>query len=394
MVTALSASWLLDEGRLIADPIVFVEGDRITKVEYGSPPPDGVVVVDLSGATLLPGLIDTHVHLAFDASADPVTALAARDDAEAIEAMTAAARTALRGGVTTVRDLGDRDYLALRLRDGADPTLPTIIASGPPITTARGHCHYLGGGVDVPDADGMRAAVCEHAERGVDVVKIMASGGTLTPGTRQELAQFDPAAVAAAVDESHRLGLPITAHAHGTSAIVDAVAAGVDGIEHLTFWSADGVDDPPDGLVETLATRHIAIGASLGLAPVGDGVKPPAVVLARLPRIMANLRFLHEAGARMVVGTDAGIGRLKPHDALRRAPAQLSRLGFDPAEALMTITSTAADVCGLADRKGRIAPGFDADILAVDGDPLADLDAIHRIRAVYARGVEVEAVPA
>jgi imidazolonepropionase-like amidohydrolase len=390
MTTALSASWLFDEGRLVADPVVFVEGTRVIAVDYGSPPADGGAVVDLAGATLLPGLIDTHVHLAFDASADPVAALAARDEAETLAAMTAAARTALRGGVTTVRDLGDRDYLALRLRDDADPMLPTILAAGPPITTAQGHCHYLGGGVAEPDGDGLRAAVREHAERGVDVIKIMASGGTLTPGTRQELAQFDAVALAAAVDEAHRIGLPITAHAHGTSAIVDVVTAGVDGVEHATFWSADGIDDPPDGLIDTLVQRRIAIGASLGQAPVGPAAKPPAAVLARLPRIMSNLRRLHDAGTRMVVGTDAGIGLAKPHDTLRNAPIQLVRLGFDPVEALMTVTSAAADVCGLADRKGRIAPGFDADILAVDGDPLADLDALHRIRAVYARGVEVE----
>ncbi|HYJ67251.1 MAG TPA: amidohydrolase family protein [Nocardioidaceae bacterium] len=389
MTTVLSAAWLFDEGRLVADPVVFVEGARVTAVEYGTSPPDGVAVVDLAGATLVPGLVDTHVHLAFDASADPVGSLAARDDAEALAAMTEAARTALRAGITTVRDLGDRDYLALRLRDGTGPTLPTIVASGPPITKAQGHCHYLGG-VAEPDGAGMRAAIREHAERGVDVIKIMASGGTLTPGTRQEVPQFDPAALVAAVDEAHRLGLPITAHAHGTSAIVDVAATDVDGIEHASFWSAEGIDDPPDGLIETIVRKRIAIGASLGQAPMGPDVKPPPAVLARLPRIVGNMRRLHEAGARMVVGTDAGIGPPKPHDALLNGPAQLVEIGFTPAEALTAITSTAADACGLADRKGRIAPGFDADIIAVDGDPMADLGALHRIRAVYARGVEVE----
>lgn len=104
---------------------------------------------------------------------------------------------------------------------------------------------------------------------------------------------------------------------------------------------------------------------------------------------MAKLRTLHDAGARCVVGTDAGIAPVKPHDALRHAVPQLGPIGFAPAEALRTVTSVAAEACGLAATKGRLAPGFDADILAIDGDPLADPQAIHRIRAVYARGVRV-----
>jgi imidazolonepropionase-like amidohydrolase len=150
----------------------------------------GATVIDLSGATLLPGLIDTHVHLAFDTSADAVGSLARRRDGEVVDAMKSAGRAALRGGVTTVRDLGDRGYLSLGLRGQAG--LPTVVAAGPPITTPGGHCHYLGGTAE-PTVRDVRAAVREHAERGVDVIKIMASGGNLTPGSRQDLAQFPPA---------------------------------------------------------------------------------------------------------------------------------------------------------------------------------------------------------
>lgn len=382
----LRAAWLFDgiSSTLVPDPVVVIDGTAILAVTSGGNAPEGAAVTDLAGATLLPGLVDTHVHLAFDASADPVGGLGRREDAEVVEAMAHAGRAALRGGVTTVRDLGDRGYLSLGLRGRTD--LPTIVAAGPPITTPGGHCHYLGGAA-APTVEGVRAAVREHATQGVDVIKIMASGGNLTPGSRQDLAQFPPEVLRAAVEEAHRLGLEVTAHAHAVSAIADAVAAGVDGLEHVTFWTEDGVDAPAH-LIRRIVRQRIVVGATVGLVPV-PGVAPPPAVAARLPGIIANTRRLYESGARMVAGTDAGIAPVKPHDVVRHAPAMLRQLGFSPAEGLRAITSAAAGVCGVGHRKGRIAPGFDADILAVDGDPIADPDALHRIRAVYLGGAAV-----
>jgi imidazolonepropionase-like amidohydrolase len=386
-LVAIRAAALFDglSATPLTDPLLVIDGATIQAVDRAVDPPAGADLVDLGGATLLPGLVDTHVHLAFDASPDPATTLAGRDDDAALAAMSAAGRAALHGGVTTVRDLGDRDYLSLRLRGRTD--LPTILAAGPPVTTPAGHCHFLGGGVE-DDVDAVRAAVRDHAERGVDVIKVMASGGTMTAGTRQELSQFTVEVLRAAVDEAHRLGLPVTAHAHGTGAIRDALHAGVDGMEHVSFWSADGVDDPGD-LIERIAASGVVVGSTAGIVAV-PGVTPPPPILIRLPHILANTRRLYHGGARMVLGTDAGIAPVKPHDVLRYAVAQAgAELAIAPADALRMATSTAADVCGVADRKGRLAPGFDADILAVDGDPLADLDAIHRVRAVFARGTRV-----
>src|SRR5256884_4333879 len=177
---ALRAAWLFDGtgSALIPDPLVVIDGGTIVAVGSGVPAPDGADVIDLGGAALLPGLVDTHVHLAFDASADPVGALADRSEDEARDAMIRAGQAALRGGVTTVRDLGDRDYLSLGLR--GRPGLPTIIAAGPPVTTPAGHCHYLGGAA-VPTEAGVRAPGRGHAGRGGDVLQNNASGGDPPP---------------------------------------------------------------------------------------------------------------------------------------------------------------------------------------------------------------------
>ena len=380
---ALRAAWLFDgvSSELRPRPMVLLDGDRIVAVAEGMDPPEDAELIDLEGATLLPGLVDTHVHLVFDASADPVASLHSMDDDLARTAIVAAARTAALGGVTTVRDLGDRGYLTLAMR--GSPGLPTILCAGPPITTPGGHCHFLGG-VTERGTDAVRRAVRARAERGVDVIKVMASGGLMTEGTRESQSQFTLDELSAIIDEAHHLGLPVTAHAHGTPAIVDSLAAGVDGLEHATFWTDDGIESPDDVIAE-IGQRHLPIGATAGLAPAPDFVLDEATS-ARLPAIIANVFRLRDAGATIVPGTDAGINPAKPHDVVRYAIEQQVLLGMSPDEALRSATSTGAAVCGLGDHKGRIAEGYDADVLAIDGDPLTAPGALHNIRAVFLRG--------
>ena len=380
--TVLRAARLLDgTGTVLEDPRLVVEDGVIVAVGPALAVPEQATVVDLPGATLVPGLIDTHMHLAFDASTDPIGTLAAQDDEVALAAMAQAARTAARAGITTVRDLGDRDHLALALRAGAEPGLPTIVASGPPLTTPGGHCHFLGGATS-----DVRATVRAHAERGVDVIKVMASGGNLTPGSRPEVGQFTPDELHAAVDEAHRLGLPVTAHAHGTGAVADAVAAGVDGLEHASFMTAAGVDPVPDDVLAEIVARRVVLGLTVGSVPGAALIAPIAV---RLPALLANVRLLCASGAPVTAGTDGGVSPGKPHDVLPYAIEALTRCGMSPADALAAAASRAAAVCGLGHRKGRLAPGFDADVLAVDGDPSVDPAALRDVRAVFLRGVRV-----
>jgi imidazolonepropionase-like amidohydrolase len=387
-LTALRAARLFDGtgAGMLLDPTVVLDGATIVSVGSGTPVPDGAVVVDLAEATLLPGLVDGHVHLCFDSSFDPVASLADRDDTEAFEAMVAAARAAARGGVTTVRDLGDRRYLSLGVKRAAatDPTLPDVLAAGPPITTPGGHCHFLG--EEASGVDGVRRAVRDHAERGVDVIKIMASGGNMTPGSRPDQPQYGEAELRAVVDEAHRHHLPVTAHAHATQSIVDGLAAGVDGFEHLTFMTAEGVDPVPDEVLAALVRQRVTVGLSLGRAPGAENLPG---VLARRPALFANFQRLHATDVHLIPGTDAGIGPVKPPDVARWAVAHFQALGMSAAQALHTCTARAAMALGLGHRKGQLRPGYDADILAVAGDPFTDPDAIHQIRAVYVRGTRV-----
>lgn len=369
------------------DAVVVLDGDRVAAV--GGEIPVGAEVRDLPGCTALPGLVDTHVHLVLDATDDPVAGLDRRDDEALHEAMVAAGRRALAAGITTVRDLGDRDYATLSLRDRLD--LPRLVLAGPPVTTPSGHCHFLGGATP-PDVAGVERAVAERAERGVDVVKVMASGGTLTPGTRQETSQFSPTVLRALVAAAHRHGLPVTAHAHGTASVAEALDAGADGLEHVTFWAADGVD-APDALLEGLARSEVPIGATLGYDPPGDHSALPQGLRDRLPTIHANLARLRAAGGRVVVGTDAGVAAVKHHGVLPFAACQLAEMGATPLEVLETLTRGAARACHLAD-VGHLSPGAAADVLVVRGDPLADLARLRDVELVVRAGRVVVTGPA
>ncbi|WP_189334089.1 amidohydrolase family protein [Actinoplanes ianthinogenes] len=374
----------------VEKPTVLIENGRILAVRSGGDLPADAEVADLGAVTLLPGLVDSHVHLVFDASPDPVGRLAEADDEQALVTMRANARLALASGITTVRDLGDRGYLSLRLRDKptADPAAgPLLLTAGPPITTGTGHCWFLGGGVGSgPEA--IRAAVREHADRGVDVIKLMATGGELTPGTASHVSQFGVAELRAAADEAHRCGLPVTVHAHGGPGIADAVAAGVDMIEHGTFMTADGAAADP-AVVEAIAAAGIPIGATVALKPVPGVARPPRIEMM-LPLLIRVFLELRAAGIPLVCSSDSGIGPLKPADALAYGPAMMvNLLGVAPAEALRSVTSVAARACGLGDRKGRIASGYDADLLAVVGDPLTDPAALPTVAAVFRAGHRV-----
>ncbi len=387
-ILVLRAGQVFDGERSRGEAGVVIQDGKITDLDTSwAQPPDGAEVVDFgSDACLLPGLIDAHVHLAFDASAEVVTSLAACDDNAVSDRIEAAAIRALRAGVTTVRDLGDRNYLSLKLsKRFPSATLPHIVVAGPPVTTSGGHCYFLGGEAEGEAA--LRAAVRERAERGCDVVKVMVSGGNLTAGSRPHESQYDLAALRVVVEEAHRAGLPAAAHVHAARAVADAVEAGFDTLEHVTFFTSGGVDADP-ALLDRIAASGVVVSVTVGTIP--DGSPPHPAIAQRMAAIVANHGRMFRAGATMVPGTDAGVSPGKPHDVLPYAlRALVERIGMTPLQALRAATSTAANAIGLDATKGRIAAGADADVLVIRGNPLADIGSVTRTEAVFRAGIKV-----
>lgn len=351
---------------------VVVDAGRIVEVRRGG--------TGLPDITLLPGLIDCHVHLCADAGPGALDRVA---DVDLDATIDASLRAHLRAGVTTVRDLGDlRGAVLARRPFAAD--LPTVVASGAPLTSTGGHCWFLGG--EVRGAGEMRRAVRARVAGGADVIKVMASGGVLTPGTDTSGLQLTDEELAAAVDEARALGVPVTAHAHAIAAVWQALRAGVDGIEHCTGVTPRGAHIDED-LAAALAASGIALCLTLGSDPAV--VVPPEIVemAARAGLSQAALQDgvtrLHRAGARIVAGSDAGLGPAKPHGILPRTLAEYVDSGMPVADALHAATAAAATACGLGGSKGRIRAGFDADLLLVEGDPRADIGALLRPSAVH-----------
>ncbi|HEY3484180.1 MAG TPA: amidohydrolase family protein, partial [Ilumatobacteraceae bacterium] len=245
---------------------------------------------------------------------------------------------------------------------------------------------FLGGCCAGTDA--LLTAVDERQRRGCDVVKIMVTGGALTPTMPMWESQFSVEQVTQVVVAAHALGLPVAAHCHGIEGMRDALAAGVDTIEHCTFFTATGWSEPDDALIDRIAGSATAVSATWGRVP--DFVPSPFVT-ANQPVIRDAMHRLRARGATIVVGTDAGINAGKPHDVLPHSTRDLTAIGMDSVEVLTTLTASAARVCGMGARKGRLATGYDADIVAVAGDPLADMAALFDVREVWCRGRRIEA---
>jgi imidazolonepropionase-like amidohydrolase len=293
------------------------------------------------------------------------------------------AAQALRAGVTTIRGLGGSD-LVFQVRDEIAPRArpgPRIVASGPPLTVAGGHCWFFGGVVD--DNSSIRAMVRHHASAGAALIKVMASGGHMTPGGAETWqSQFTTDQLRTVVVEAEQAGLRVAAHAHGAEAITAAVDAGVHTIEHRTWMAGAGEYDRREDTARKMAATEIFACAALSQnwRALYDRLGP-----IRGPKTFGRLKWMDALGVPFIAGTDAGLpGSI--FDNYAGALELYSWLGFPHDRVIEFATVNAAAALGLAAVTGRLAPGLAADLLIVEGDPLTTLDALHKVRMVMAAG--------
>lgn len=383
-------------GQVIASGWMLVDGDKIAGVGPMDRIPEtesGLEITDLSGQTLLPGLIDGHVHICLEGSPDPLKTAGEQNEVQ-LSLLTAghAART-LAAGFTTVRDLGGPNFvnIAVRnaIRSGHIPG-PRIICAGQNICMTGGHGWRIGREADGPDE--IRRAVREQAKAGADLVKFMATGGVLTEVGKPGQVQLTGEELKTGIDEAHRAGLKTSTHAKGLEGIKNAVRAGIDTIEH-----GDMLDDE---VIEQIIEKGIYVvptltaGANIIAEGTEGGVPEWAVEKARRtrPERLEILRKAKSAGINIGYGTDAGT----PFNYHGKNAAEfihlINEVGFSPLEVLALATSANADMLGLGHTIGRLAKGFSADFIVVKGDPASDpvvLIDLNNIKSVYQNGRKV-----
>ena len=379
---------------------VAVQGQQISalgnQAELGTTSADNYSqIIDLGdNATLLPGLINMHTHMSF--SGGDTVYFDATHDSDPLRMLRIAQNlnAALQTGVTTLRDCGTLPHLALAARDAIEQGIlpgPRLIVSGA-ITTTGGHCWYCA--TEADDAASVRKAVRAHAKSGVDFIKLFATGGNLTPGTNALAAQFSEQELCAATEEARRLQRPTASHAHGTQGVRNSVAARVTTIEHCSFMTEQGI-----GWDAELASQVADLGIFVchtvfrGLAkfendPAFHFTPAQERNLELRKQRLTLTRKLADAGVKLVAGNDAGVSHCNFSDYPEDLVLTSKGCGFTPLEVLASATSVAAEALGRQDI-GQIAVGKAADLLAVAGNPLHNIDDLTQTRFVMANGCTV-----
>ncbi|MCP5179836.1 MAG: amidohydrolase family protein [Pseudomonadales bacterium] len=380
---------VFDGVRLLEADTVLVEGDRIAGVGQWADLHRGergrsAAARSYSGATLLPGLIDAHIHL--ELNPDNKSAPEASDAGE-YPRMAERALAMVRAGITSARDLGGGRWMELALRDAiarGETLGPRLICSGQPITCPQGHCHFWGG---VAEDKAQALAVLERQVRhGVDLIKVMATGGRLTRGSDPLQAQFDVDTVSAIVEAAREHDLHVAAHCHGTAGIEVAARAGVRTIEHCSWVGPDGwASDFQAEIADLILANGVWVSPTVNK---GWQRMLDSHTGAVLNRVRAAYRAMLGKGIPFVASTDAGIPGVYHHELPYALGVFAAIAELNPEHVLRSATTDAALALGLTDT-GAIREGMRADILVVDGDVLSDLSALTRPVAVWAAGKEV-----
>ncbi|MFA9218290.1 MAG: amidohydrolase family protein [Sphingomonadaceae bacterium] len=396
-VVAIRAGKLVDvvAGTVLKDQTIIITGERISAVgpSASTPVPSGAEVIDLSAQTVLPGLIDMHTHLTSDPYLSGYNSLGVSDTRAALYGVRAA-RMTLEAGFTAVRNVGAGGFGDVALRDAineGDIIGPRMRTAGYAIGIKGGHCdenllppdvNFTGRGV----ADGpweARAKVREMAKYGADVIKICASGGVLSKGDEPGAQQYTLEEMQAIVNESHKLGRKVAAHAHGASSIRDAILAGVDSIEHSSLIDEEGIRlarEKGTYLVMDIYNDDFILQEGVKAGMLAESIEKEKA-LGQLQR--DNFRKAFQGGAKMAFGSDSGV---YPHGDNAKQFAYMIKYGMNSMQAIQAATINAADLMGWKDRIGSISTGKYADIIAVKGDPVANATELTKVSFVMKGG--------
>lgn len=380
---------------LLHNALVCIDDGQITAVGPASQValPPGTEVLDVGDRTVLPGLIDAHVHLLWTGSAASGTEARAATDHQLLLTGVANAQRALSSGLTTVRDCGDRNFLSLALRDfinGGGLVGPRIVCSGPVITSTAGQLWWQS--LECDTVDELRRAVRTLVKHEVDFIKLMGTGGNATPGSNPEAAQYEAAGFQAVADDAHRMGKKVAVHVHGVEAMRMAVDAGIDTLEHCPFRAHGHIaydEQIVDNIVRQGLIVSLAMPATWYRLRAADMREPRTHPGHLWTDRYATIRRMHEAGTKLVVSSDQGSTGTRI-DELPLLMEFLVQQGLLPAiTVLYGVTGLAAEALGLEATLGTLTPGKVADLVVVDGDPVADITAMRRVHTVIKDGTVV-----
>src|SRR3954447_6381341 len=409
--SAQAETYAIHAGRLIVDAAqpergnstVIVENGRIARIDSGFPAPTGAIVVDERSRTVMPGMTDVHVHLTQN-SGEPwyIGFTKKYSNAYAVTLGLTHALDMAQAGFTTVRDLGGETSVVIAVRDavgeGRFPG-PRIRVSGAPLSIVGGHADEATGLppelAEAVNEAHLNPSVCTGVEEcqkvvrqlaaaGVDVIKVMATGGVLDPGAMGLEQHFTDAELKGIADMAHAMHLKVAAHAHGAGGILAAANAGIDSIEHGTF-----VDEAGVRAMKTHGTYYSAtLMAFSGVQRImGTGKLTPAMEAKAATTFAVwgkGLNLAYRTGVKIALGTDSAVA---PHNqANKELELMVTKGGMTPRDALVAATKGGPDLMGLSNETGTLDPGKSADLIAVEGDPLVDPTAVQRVDYVMVRG--------
>ena len=399
--TLIRAGHLLDvhSGKVLDEQTIVVTGDKIAAVAPSASilAMTGDKVIDLGSLTVLPGMIDVHTHITGNPDFDPYKELIGTDAKEAITGVVNA-RTTLLAGFTTIRNVGAGGYTDVDLRDAINDGQvegPHMLVSGPPLGITGGHCdenllpikyHVVGDGV----ADGIAAVqhqVRQNIKYGVDLIKICATGGVLSKGDDPQASQYTLEEMKAIVADAHRLGRKVAAHAHGAQGILWASEAGVDSIEHGSYINDEAIAVMKKNGTYLVPTLYLE-DWMLESGHLPDFYHHKMVDVSAVAK--KNIQHAMESGVKIAMGTDAAV---YPHGLnAHELDVYVNQLHMAPLAAIQSTTLNAADLLGWSDKVGSLDAGKWADIIAVDGNPIADVKLLQDVKFVMKAGVAYKGV--